>query len=52
MFGLKNGPPRPLPLVFPPPRLVKSALRVANETLIGFPENSLPENRKGVSIAN
>lgn len=39
-------PPRPRPpRPFPPPRL-KSARRVAKETLMGLPENSLPAGRR------
>lgn len=39
-----DPPPRPpLPPPMPPPRCVNSALRVANDTLIGLPWNSFPE---------
>lgn len=38
-----HPPPRP-PL--PPPLCVNSALRVANDTLMGFPLNSFPEIKK------
>lgn len=46
------NPPRPIgPRPFPPPRLLKSALRVAKETLIGFPENSFPSNQSMAALA-
>lgn len=37
-------PPRPRPPRPPPPPRLKSARRVAKDTLMGLPENSLPKN--------